>query len=132
MRLLWSLPKLAPVLLRHIAAYVDLAANDFARRQRATRGHDLGLGHRRGMPCVRAAVGVHGGRRATWDTAYRVAAIAWMGGVFVLVACIALIYRARIAREAASPFLASVRQAWREDRVIIDRILAEEDEHGAT
>jgi uncharacterized membrane protein YqjE len=126
-RLLWSLPKLAPVLLRHIAAYVDLAANDFARRQRATAATILAsvivgvcLVFALLLGCLLIVA-------LTWDTAYRVAAIAWMGGGFVLVACIALIYRARIVRERV-PFLASVRQAWREDRVIIDRILAEEEE----
>src|SRR5580698_6454284 len=33
MRLLWSLPKAAPALLRHLAAYVDLAGLDLAKAQ---------------------------------------------------------------------------------------------------
>ena len=31
MRLLWSLPKAAPALLRHFAAYIDLASLDLTR-----------------------------------------------------------------------------------------------------
>jgi len=34
MSMLWSLPKAAPVLLRHLAAYVELAALDVAKAQR--------------------------------------------------------------------------------------------------
>ena len=34
MRLLWSLPKAAPALLRLLGAYVDLASLDLARAQR--------------------------------------------------------------------------------------------------
>ena len=32
--MLWSLPKAAPALLRHIAAYVDLASLDLAKTRR--------------------------------------------------------------------------------------------------
>jgi len=32
--MLWSLPRAAPVLLRHLAAYFELAALDLARTQR--------------------------------------------------------------------------------------------------
>jgi hypothetical protein len=37
-----------------------------------------------------------------------------------------MIYRSRAARERP-PFLASVREEWQEDRVILERILADKD-----
>jgi hypothetical protein len=46
--------------------------------------------------------------------------------VFLVVAVLALIYRSRAAKEQA-PFLASVRREWREDSVILERILSSED-----
>jgi uncharacterized membrane protein YqjE len=61
----------------------------------------------------------------TWDTPLRVAAIAWMGGGFVAVAGLAMAYRSRIIG-AQAPFLDSVRKQWVDDRVILERILAED------
>jgi hypothetical protein len=42
------------------------------------------------------------------------------------VAVIALLYRANMLRDQA-PFLASVRRAWEEDRVILERILSDNE-----
>jgi uncharacterized membrane protein YqjE len=63
----------------------------------------------------------------TWDTPHRLSAIGWMFGAFVVVAIIAARYRSGMLREQA-PFLATVRREWREDRVILERILSP-DEH---
>jgi uncharacterized membrane protein YqjE len=63
----------------------------------------------------------------TWDTPYRVTAIAWMGGGFLLAAIVALICRSNVVR-AKSPFLASVRREWREDRVLLERILSSDQD----
>jgi len=41
-RLLWSLPKAAPALLRHLAAYADLASLDLARARREFAAELLG------------------------------------------------------------------------------------------
>jgi uncharacterized membrane protein YqjE len=127
MRVLWLLPKAAPALLRHLAAYVELAAYDLAQSQRDlstnfTAGLIAGVGAFFAvlMGCV-AVVAL------TWDTPHRVAAIMWMGGGFVAIAVIALIYRSN-AIQAQQPFMATVRREWQEDAVIVERILAEEDD----
>jgi uncharacterized membrane protein YqjE len=122
-RLLWSLPKAAPALLRHMAAYVDLAALDLARAQREISAQ-----------FVASAVVVICGLFAvllaclavvacTWDTPYRVSAIAWMGGIFVVFAIVAALYRSKVVR-ARSELFATVRREWREDRVLLERVLS--------
>jgi uncharacterized membrane protein YqjE len=122
-RLLWSLPKAAPALLRHLAAYVDLAALDLARAQREIAAQFLasavvvicGL-----FAVLLACLAVVA---CTWDTPYRVSAIAWMGGIFVVLAIVAALYRSKIGR-ARSELFATVRREWREDRVLLERIVS--------
>jgi len=63
----------------------------------------------------------------TWDTPYRMAAIAWMGGGFLVVAVVAGIYSASISRKR-SPLLSDVRREWQEDRVILERILSSDED----
>jgi uncharacterized membrane protein YqjE len=127
MRLLWSLPKAAPALLRHILAYAELTGQDLEQMQR-----DFG---------ARLLVGVIVGicvfflmltgcllvLAMTWDTPHRVSAIVWMGVGFLVVAVIAAAYRFQVLSKQA-PFLATVRREWAEDRVILDRILSPEEE----
>jgi len=50
-----------------------------------------------------------------------------MGGGFVVLAVGAAIYKARIAR-AQTPILDSVRREWHADRMILERILASEQQ----
>ncbi len=59
----------------------------------------------------------------TWDTPYRVIAIAWMGGGFAFLALIAGLYRSRTLR-AESPLFADVKREWHQDRIALDRILS--------
>jgi uncharacterized membrane protein YqjE len=126
MRLLWSLPKAAPALLRHLAAYAELVGYDLQQTQRELSANVA--------VSVVAAVSVFFAVlmgcatvvAITWDTPQRVAAIEWMGGGFLIVAVIALLYRANMLRDQA-PFLASVRRAWEEDRVILERILSDNE-----
>lgn len=126
MRVLWRLPKAAPALLRHFAGYFELAAYDIAQAQR-----DLAANL---AACIIAGIGVFFAVlmgcavvvALTWDTPHRVAAIAWMGGGFLAVAVIAMIYRAKAIKEQP-PFLATVRREWQEDVVILERILSDED-----
>jgi uncharacterized membrane protein YqjE len=127
MRLLWSLPKAAPALLRHVLAYAELTGQDLEQMQR-----DFG---------ARLLVGVIVGicvfflmltgcllvLAMTWDTPHRVSAIVWMGVGFLVVAVIAAAYRFQVLSRQA-PFLATVRREWAEDRVILDRILSPEEE----
>jgi uncharacterized membrane protein YqjE len=126
-RLLWLLPKAAPVLLRHLVAYAELAGLDLAKTQRDIAAQVIaavmviiGVFFALLMGCLLVVA-------YTWDTHYRVAAIAWMGGGFVLVAVLAALYRSNVNR-AQTPFLASVRREWQEDRVILERILASDED----
>jgi uncharacterized membrane protein YqjE len=132
MRLLWLLPKAAPALLRHLAAYVELAAYDLAQSQRDIIANilvsvivALALFFAVLMGCAVIVA-------LTWDTSHRVAAIAWMGGGFLAIAVIGLIYLFKTIKQQ-KPFLASVRGEWQQDAVIFERILSEErSEHEAS
>jgi len=126
-RALWSLPKAAPALLRHLAAYAELAALDVARAQReigsivvATLIAAVCLMFCLFLGCL-AVIAYY------WDTAHRVAAIAWLAGGFLLVAAIMLIYGSRLSR-ARTPLLADLRREWQEDRVILERLLSSDGE----
>jgi uncharacterized membrane protein YqjE len=127
MRLLWSLPKAAPALLRHILGYVELAVQDLEQVQRDF-GARLLAGVIVGL-CVfflllTACLLVVA---LTWDTPHRVSAIIWMGVTFLTVAIIAIAYRFRVV-SAQPPFLATVRREWSEDRVILDHILSPDED----
>jgi len=126
-RLLWLLPRAAPALLRHLAAYADLASLDLARARRELAAEFLGAAVA-AICCLFAvfmaclAVVAY-----TWDTPHRVSAIAWMGGGFLGVAIVAALYRANAVR-AKSQLLASVRREWQEDRVLLERILSSDQD----
>jgi uncharacterized membrane protein YqjE len=127
MRLLWSLPKAAPALLRHMVGYVELAGEDLDRAQREFGAQLLAsaiLGLAIFFVVLAGCLLVVA---LTWNTPYRVSAIAWMGGAFLLVAVIAGMYRAKLA-DGQTPFLASVRREWQEDRVILEHILSPDEE----
>ena len=124
MRLLWSLPKAAPALLRHIAAYVDLASLDLAKTCRELAAEFIASTVLAVCALFALLMGCLAGVALTWDTPYRVAAIAWMGGGFLLLAIVAAVYRSSIVR-AKSPFLDSVHREWQEDRVILERSLSD-------
>jgi uncharacterized membrane protein YqjE len=127
MRLLWSLPKAAPALLRHILGYVELAVQDLDQLQR-----DFGA---RLLAAVIVGICVFFLLLTacllvvalTWDTPHRVAAIVWMGATFLAIAVIAVAYRFQVLT-GQPPFLATVRREWQEDRVILDHILSPDEE----
>ncbi len=127
MRGLWSLPKAAPALMRHIGAYIELAGLDLARTQRDIMAQVVASA----IVAICALFAVFliclGVIAYTWNTPYRLAAIAWMAGGFIAVAIGAAIYRARAAR-ARAPLLADVRREWQEDRVLLERILSADGE----
>ncbi len=127
MRLLWSLPKATPALLRHILGYVELAVQDLEQVQRDF-GARLLAGVIVGI-CVffLLLTGCLLVVALTWDTPHRVSAIIWMGVTFLTVAFIAIAYRFRVV-SAQPPFLATVRREWGEDRVILDHILSPDEE----
>jgi len=124
---LWSLPKAAPALMRHIGAYVELAALDLARAQREITAQVVASAIAAICTLFALFMFCLGVVAYTWDTAYRVAAIAWMGGGFLVIAIAAVIYRSRLA-SARSPLLADVKREWQEDRVILERILSSDED----
>ena len=121
------MPKAAPALLRHLGAYVDLAALDLERAKRdAVAGVIVSV--LIGVALLFAILmGCAAVIAVTWDTPHRLSAIAWMGGGFLALAVIGIIYRSQSAA-AEAPFLDSVRREWKEDSVILERILADEDQ----
>jgi uncharacterized membrane protein YqjE len=127
MRLLWLLPKAAPALLRHIAAYVDLAGLDLAKAQSEIRAQVLASAVVGICMLFAVFMGCLLVVACTWDTPYRVAAIAWMGGGFLLAAVIAAVYRSSGARNR-SPLFDSVRREWQQDSVLLERILSSNEE----
>ncbi len=127
MRGLWSLPKAAPALLRHIGAYIDLAELDLARTQREITAQVVAVA----IVAICALFAVFftclGIIAYFWNTPYRLAAIAWLAGGFLGLAIAAAVYRARAAH-ARSPLLADVRREWQEDRVILEKILSADED----
>jgi len=126
-RLLWLLPKAAPALLRHLAAYVDLAGLDLARARREIAAEFLATAVAAVSGLFAVLLGCLAVVAYTWDTPHRVTAIVWMGGGFLAVAIAAAAYRANAVR-AKSQLLASVRRAWEEDRVLLEHILSSDQD----
>ena len=124
--MLWSFPKVAPALLHHLAAYVELVGLDLARARRDLAENFLALAVIAISLFFTALMGCAVVVALTWDTPHRLAAILGMGFFFLGIAAAAMIYRLRAARENA-PFLASVREEWRKDRAILERILSDKD-----
>ncbi len=126
MRVLWLLPKAAPALLRHIGAYVELVALDLEQSRRDLTTNVL-VSMVAGVSVFFAVLmGCVVIVALTWDTPYRVAAVAWTGGGFLIIAALALIYRSK-AMKGQKPFLDSVKREWQEDVVVLEAILAEHE-----
>jgi uncharacterized membrane protein YqjE len=126
-RVLWLLPKAAPALLRHIGAYIELVALELDQSRR-----DLTVNIVAAVVagvCVFFAVlmGCVVIVALTWDTPYRVPAVAWTGGAFLVIAVLALIYRSKAMKDQP-PFLAAVKREWQEDVVVLESILAEPEQ----
>jgi uncharacterized membrane protein YqjE len=126
-RLLWLLPKAAPAVLRHLVAYIELLALDLARAHREITSGLL-------MAAIVAVCGVFalfmaclGVVAYTWDTPYRITAIAWMGGGFLVAAIVAAAYRANAVRTRPRLF-ASLRREWQADRLLLEHLLSSEAE----
>jgi uncharacterized membrane protein YqjE len=121
------LPKAAPALLRHMGAYVELAGLDLARTHREVSAQLLACAVAAICLLFAVLLACLGVVAYTWDTPYRVAAIAWMSGGFLVVAIGAAIYWSSVAR-SRSPLLSDVRREWQEDRVILERILSSDED----
>jgi uncharacterized membrane protein YqjE len=125
-RLLWSLPRAAPALLRHFVAYVDLASLDLARAQREIAAQILTFAVVFLCALFALLMGCLAVVAYTWDTSSRISAIAWMGGGFLVLAIAAAVYGLNVAR-SRSQFLASVRREWEQDRVLFEHLLSDQD-----
>jgi uncharacterized membrane protein YqjE len=112
--------------MRHIGAYFELAALDLARAHREITVQVVASAIV--AICLLFAVFLTclGIVAYFWDTPYRLAAIAWMAGGFLIAAIAAAVYRARAAR-ARSPLLSDVRREWQEDRLILEKILSSDE-----
>jgi uncharacterized membrane protein YqjE len=126
MRVLWSLPKAAPALLRHIAAYVELAGWDLAQTQRQVVASVVAFMVVAVCLFFAVLMGCIAVLAVTWDGPHRLAAIGWMAAGFVLVGFIAILYRSSLTR-VSPKFLGSVREEWRHDSVILEKILSDEE-----
>jgi len=125
-RLLWSLPKATPAILRHLLGYAELVADDLDQCYRELRARLIAsiiFGAALFFLVFIACLAVVA---LTWDTPHRVTAIGWMGGTFLVVALIAGLYRSKTIG-AQTPFLGSVRREWAQDRIILERILTDQD-----
>ncbi|MGC2028428.1 MAG: hypothetical protein WA642_00240 [Steroidobacteraceae bacterium] len=127
MRLLWLLPKAAPALLRHLVGYIDLVSLDLRRAQRELVAELVTSAILAICALFALLMGCLAVVAYTWDTPYRMTAIAWMGGGFLVAAIVAAGYRIKAVR-AKSEFLGSLRREWHADRALLERILTAEEE----
>jgi hypothetical protein len=114
-RTLRSVSLLAPVLLRHLDAYAELAAEDLARSRTQiglTAGGMLmlliSLLFALQMLCLAAVA-------AAWDTAARMPVIFGLLGFFAILAAGAVIHLRRLLR-ARTPVFGAMRREWELDR----------------
>ena len=120
----WSLPQAAPILLRHLSAYAELVERDLAVAQRQIGARlaaiaVVGLAGLFTLLLICAAV-----IAATWDTPQRMTALYCMIGFFAMSLLIAVGYLSRINAQSDALF-ATVKREWALDRVVLDRLLAE-------
>ena len=118
---LLSLQRAAPVLLRHLSAYAELAGQDLAASKvelaaRARSALVLLVSTVFALVMLCACV-----IAATWDTPYRLAAVAGLVGLFVIIAGAAAIH---LARSPAQRAFAAVRREWRQDRALLEQLVA--------
>ncbi|HTP38802.1 MAG TPA: hypothetical protein VMI92_04445 [Steroidobacteraceae bacterium] len=120
---IWSLPQAAPILMRHLGAYAELAGQDFEAVRQQIRVRlismllmALGAFFAVLMICVAVIA-------AAWDTPQRMSAIYWLIGVFVALCIASGGYFMSVRRGQPPPF-ATVRREWALDREILARILA--------
>jgi uncharacterized membrane protein YqjE len=124
MRVLWLLPKAAPALLRHIGAYVELLALELEQSRRDLTANVLAAVAAGVCAFFAVLMGCVVIVALTWDTPYRVSAVAWTGGGFLTLAVLALLYRSKIMK-GQEPFLAAVKREWEQDVAGLESILAE-------
>ncbi len=126
MRRLWSLPIAAPALLRHLGAYAELAALDFARAQREIGSIVIACGCVALFSCFFVLLACLAVIAYFWDTPYRVTAIGCLSGGFLIASVIMLLYVKRLVR-SRTPFLGDLGREWQKDKVILEHALTDEE-----
>jgi uncharacterized membrane protein YqjE len=128
-RALSLLPRAAPVLLRHLGAYAELAAQELARTRASMAARAggyllvaVGLAGAAAMGCVAIIA-------ANWDTPQRMAAIYALLAFFLGLAAAAAAYGRRL-RATQPPVFGQLRREWRLDQVIVGRMLSGGGAHG--
>lgn len=121
------LPRAAPVLLRHLGAYAELAAQDLASSRASWRSRLsaivlllLGLAGSAAMACVAIVA-------ANWDTPHRMTAIYSLLAFFASLGLVAALYNRQL-RLAHPPMFGELRREWRLDQVILARVVAGDSE----
>jgi uncharacterized membrane protein YqjE len=114
-----ALPRLAPALLRHLAAYVELLAEETGDALRQWRRQAIGLAVTAFAGAMALLLGCVWIIAANWDGPHRVTAPAALCAVFALVAIVAWIWR-RAA--PLSPPYSKLRAELHQDRVAIAQL----------
>lgn len=122
--MLLSLPRLLPVLGRHVLGYAELAALDardavthVTERVLAILGAAFAAAFTLGTLCLLVIA-------MTWDTPYRVASLVALFAAFAVITLAACSIALRKAREDQTVFR-HVRESWRRDQVALRDALDE-------
>jgi uncharacterized membrane protein YqjE len=113
--------------MRHIGAYVELAGMDLAKAHREITAQVVASAIAAVCGLFAVFMACLGVIAYTWNTSYRVAAIAWMCGGFLVVAIGAVIYRSNLARKRTALFT-DIRREWQEDRIILEHFLSSDED----
>ncbi|MBC7984089.1 MAG: hypothetical protein H7Y02_09570 [Candidatus Obscuribacterales bacterium] len=122
--ILRSLQQLAPLLLRHLGAYAELAKQDlaiFQERLAAKLRAMVIFGFSALIALVMICTFVVA---ATWDTPNRMLAIGLMAALFVLLTLGSGVY---LFKQQLPQFLGSVRREWSHDRSILQGSIIDAD-----
>jgi uncharacterized membrane protein YqjE len=113
----------ASIAVRHVGAYTELLASDLQlgsedlRRQLlALTALVLGVVFTVALGCVWVIA-------VTWDTPLRLGVIGALTGMALLLALIGL-WRLKIVRTSASPWLSQTAREWNKDRRLLEELLA--------
>lgn len=116
---LLSLQRAAPVLLRHLSAYAELAEQDLAVSRvevaaRVRAGVCLVISAIFALMMICACV-----IAATWDTPYRLTAVITMAFVFAATAAVSAMLLTKVPKRRA---FACVRDEWQRDRLLLEQL----------
>jgi uncharacterized membrane protein YqjE len=117
---LLSLQRAAPVLLRHLSAYAELAEQDLAVSRadvaaRVRAGVSLVISAIFALMMICACV-----IAATWDTPYRLTAVITMASLFMAAAIVSAIVLTKVPKQRA---FAGVRGEWQRDRLLLEQVM---------